>query len=302
MTSSPTAPPRRRGAALVALALLACSGPARAPASSDEEAVARGRTLASQTVLSDEVLWELGPAVRDRVVAVSVMADDPRYSAVVDRWPEAVPRLAGTSEALLALKPGYTFVASFTSAEARALLDRHGAPTHVLDGFTGFADYRRHVGDIARLAGAEQAGRALVERFDGELARLSRDVPTPAVGLVSFNEGVIAGRDTSFHDVALAAGFRNIAAEHEITGHRSISDELLVSWDPAVIVIPCGPPSCDASERAFAQRPGFSATRAAREGGVIALPPDNLYSVGRGMIAAVTALRRRHPSLRSPAP
>ena len=46
--------------------------------------------LAAAPAAAGEELIEAG-----RVVAVSVMADDERYSAVVDRWPEAVPRLAG---------------------------------------------------------------------------------------------------------------------------------------------------------------------------------------------------------------
>lgn len=281
---------------LLACALLAACGRASsgAGASQDNEGAGR-RTLASQTVLSDEVLWELGPGVQDRVVAVSVMADDPRYSAVVDRWPAAVPRLAGTSETLLSLKPGYTFVASFTAAETRALLERHGAPTHVLDGFTGFADYRRHVTDIARLAGDAAAGRALVEDFDREIATLTASLPKRAPAAVSYNEGTIAGDATSFHDVVELAGYRNLAATRGVTGHRSVTLEQLISWDPEVIIIPCGPPSCEASERALARRPGFSATRAARGGGVLAIPPHHLYSVGRGMLDAVRALRARHP-------
>ncbi len=286
---------------LLALALLTACGRSSSRAEPTADGAER-RTLASQTVLSDEVLWELGPNVRERVVAVSVMADDERYSAVVDRWPEAVPRLAGTSETLLSLKPGYTFVASFTAAETRALLEQHGAPTHVLDGFTGFADYRRHVADIARLAGDAAAGRALIKDFDREVAALTVTRPKRAVSAVSFNEGTIAGAETTFHDVAELAGYRNLAAARGITGHRSVSLEQLVSWNPEVIIIPCGPPSCEASERALRQRPGLAATRAARTGGVLAIPPHHLYSVGRGMLDAVRALRARHPAAADTSP
>ncbi len=41
--------------------------------------------IVSQTLLSDEILWDLGPQVRAHVIAVSKLADDPRYSSVVGR-------------------------------------------------------------------------------------------------------------------------------------------------------------------------------------------------------------------------
>ena len=55
---------------------------------SDRAAPARDgppQRIVSQTIFSDEVLLALGAEVRDRVVAVSVLVDDPAYSTIAGR-------------------------------------------------------------------------------------------------------------------------------------------------------------------------------------------------------------------------
>lgn len=249
-----------------------------------------GRRVVSQTVLSDEVLWDLGPEVHPHVIAVSTMADDPRYSHVVDRWPASIPRAAGTSEALLALVPDLVILASFTSAETQAVIRDAGLRMLVLDRFDGFDDYRANVRAIAAAVEAEAAGDRLVAEFDARLLELRVDTPGgPRV--LSWNEGNVPGAGTSFHDIATAAGLRNIPAEQGRSGHLQLGIEQIVAWDPDVLVVPCGTDDCEAAARDHAARPGLSATRAARQGRVIAIPSRDLYSTGAAMLDVVERLR-----------
>ncbi|MCA9690937.1 MAG: ABC transporter substrate-binding protein [Myxococcales bacterium] len=256
---------------------------------------AAGLTVASQAVLADELLWQLGADARAKVVAVSAMADDPRYSGVVDRWPASVPRIAGASEALLSLAPDRILIASFTSNETRAVLTAHGVTLIELPGFTGFDDFRASVRVVAAAVDEAEAGAALLADFDRRLAALERDRPTSTPGAVSYDDGNVPGARTTFDDIARAAGYRNLAAEHGVSGHAQVTLERLVSWDPTRIVIACAPPSCEASERAFAARPGIEATQAAREGGIVAIPAAQFYSAGADMLEVVARLRARHP-------
>lgn len=269
--------------------LFACGDRAqRAPAASDAP------RIASQTVLADEVLWDLGPSVHPAVVAVSPMADDVRYSRVVQRWPPAVPRAAGTSEALLALAPSLVIVASFTAVETRRLLEHAGVEMLVLERFDGFSDYRANVRAIAAAARAPEAGERLVEQLDARLAAL-RWQPDVRPRVVSWNEGNVPAASTTFHDVAEAAGYRNLPAEQGGTGHLQVSVEQLVTWDPDVIVVPCDAARCEEAVAELAARPGLRATRAAREGRVIGVPSRALYGTGAGMLDAVEHLRAAHP-------
>jgi iron complex transport system substrate-binding protein len=254
--------------------------------------------VASQTVLADEVLWDLGPAVRALVVAVSTMADDPRYSRVVGLWPPAIPRAAGTSEALIALVPTLVVLASFTAPETRRLLEQAGLRTLVLERFDGFADYRANVRAIAAAVEARDAGERVVAELDGRLAALRLD-PAVRPRVVSWNEGSVPAAGTTFDDAAVAAGWSNLPALEGRRGHLQVSVEQLVAWDPDAIVVPCGEASCRQAAAEIATRPGLRATRAAREGAVIGVPSHALYSTGAAMLEVVQRLRDAHPESRS---
>jgi ABC-type Fe3+-hydroxamate transport system substrate-binding protein len=266
--------------------------------------------VASQTVLADEVLWDLGPTVHPIVVAVSPMADDPRYSRVVGAWPPELPRAAGTSEALLALMPTLVVLASFTAPETRQLLEQAGLRTLVLDRFDGFEDYRANVRAIAAAVQATAEGERVITEFDARLATLRLE-PRARPRVVSWNEGSVPAAGTTFDDAAAAAGWINLPAQEGRRGHLQVSVEQLVAWDPDAIVVPCGASSGEADDATaqgsacaeaaadLSALPGLRATRAAREGAVIGVPSYALYSTGSAMLDIVQRLRDAHPEGRA---
>jgi len=263
--------------------------------------------VASQTVLADEVLWDLGPSVHPMVVAVSPMADDPRYSRVVGLWPPEIPRAAGTSEALLALVPTLVVLASFTAPETRRLLEQAGLRTLVLERFDCFDDYRSNVRAIASAVAAVEAGERVVAEFDAKLTAL-RFEPRVRPRVVSWNEGSVPAAGTTFDDAATAAGWVNLPAQEGRHGHLQVSVEQIVAWDPDAIVVPCGGNEHDGSAETaacaeavaeLAARPGLRATRAARDGAVIGVPSYALYSTGTAMLEIVQRLRDAHPESRA---
>lgn len=285
--------PRRLAAVLFALS--ACTG---APAPAGEAADAPARRIVSQTILSDEVLWALGPAARARVVGVSSLADDVRYSGAAGVWPPEVPRRALTSEGLLALDPDLAVIASFTSPEVRALLSRHGVRLLELTTFTGFADYRAHVRRLAAAVDDAPAGERLIADLDARLDRLAARRPAVRLAAISWGDGHVAAGGTSFDDIAEAAGLSNLSKEKGLEGHVPLALELMVAWDPAVIVIGCpapepDDPACGAAEAAVAAQPGVRATAAARTGRIVGVPARTLASTGEGMVRAAEILQAR---------
>ena len=280
---------------LLALALLvACTPPRPSPEGP-------ARRVLSLTVLSDEILWALGPETRARVVGLSVMADDPRYSRVAGLWPADVPRLAVTSEGLLARDPDLVVIASFTSPEIKALLTSQRVRLLEFDSFTGFADYRAHLRALATAVEAAPAGERAVAELDVRIAALAARrtaASRTAVTAISWGDGYAATGGTTFADIAAAVGLVNLPESAGLSGHVPVAMEQLVAWDPEVIVISCpaaapDDPACAAAEAAFAAGPGLAATRAARQRGVIAIPARDLGSTGEGMIVAAELLQAR---------
>ncbi len=250
-------------------------------------------------MLGDEILWELGPEARARVVGVSVMADDPRYCRVAGLWPPEIPRLAATTEGLLARDPDLAVIASFTAPETRALLAANGVRLLELGHNPGFDDYRHDLRELAAVVEAGPVAAARIAGLDARLAVLAARRPPVPPGVVSWGDGYAATGATSFADIARAAGLDNLPERAGLSGHVPVAMEQLLAWDPAYIVIACpaaevDDPACPAAEADFIARgPGLSATRAARENGVIAIPARDLASTGEGMLVTAELLQAR---------
>jgi len=293
LKDQPIRPSRLRLALALALLLPACRSPA-APILTGP-----AHRVLSQTVLGDEILWDLGPAARARVVGVSVMADDPRYCRAAGLWPGQLPRLAATTEGLLARAPDLAIIASYTAPETRALLAANGVRLLELGRSPGFDDYRRDLRALAATVDAVPVAEAKIAEQGARLAVLAARRPSPAPSVVSWGDGYAATGGTSFADIARAAGLDNLPERAGLSGHVPVAIEQLLAWDPAYIVIACpapraDDPACRAAERDFiTSGPGLSATRAAREHGVIAVPARDLASTGDGMLVTAELLQAR---------
>ncbi len=266
--------------AAASLVLLGC------PRSSPEPEA--GVRIASVTVDSDATLWALGPQLRAQVIAVSSLVDDPRYSPIVGTWPDTLPRVSGDAESLVALRPSVVFMAEWSDASGRALLEQSAIGVVVLSGYGGFDDYRARVRTIAGATGAHDEGEALVADFDRALRAVTSNAGDGA-SIVSFASGSVAAAGTTFDDEATAAGFVNLPAREGMKGHVEVGLEQIVAWQPEVIVIPCED-SCAATEAAFADEPGVAATPAAQHHRIVALRGPVLFATGPRMLEVTRAL------------
>ncbi len=250
------------------------------------ESTSTPQRIASRTVLSDEILWALGEDVQARVVGLSPMVDDPRYSGVAERWPASVPRLGRNPEELLATGAELVILASFSEAEYREAIRDH-AQLLVLDDFSGFAAYLANVEQIGQAVGARPESIAAVrQRFvDRRSALEAKRAPAaewPSV--VAWDYGHVPGLATSFDDAARTAGFRNLASEHGLAGHQRLDTEQLIAWDPQWLVIGCGEQSCEHARTMLSEQPGFEHLRAVRDDHVITIEAPWLASIGEGML------------------
>ena len=94
-----------------------------APATSQNSKPAR---IVSLTLGTDEMLAELVPI--ERVVAVTVLADDSGISNVAGRYPKDLVRVNDANpERIIALAPDLVCVAPYNSADSLKLLERSGS-------------------------------------------------------------------------------------------------------------------------------------------------------------------------------
>lgn len=280
----------RRSLIAFALALAACRG--RAKPRDDGKPGKPPQRIASRTVFADEVLWALGPAVRARVVGLSPMADDPRYSMVAGEWPKTTPRLGRNPGELLALAPDLVILASFSAAEYRAAIEDK-VTVLILDDFTGFDGYLANLERLADALDEQDAVAVLRDRFVARRAELEAARPPldERPTIAAWDHGYSPGSATSFDDAASSAGFINLPAREGLSGHQRIDAEQLVAWDPEWVVVSCGERSCDQAIAKFAALPGFAGLTAVTREQVIAIAPPYLGTTGEGMLDVTATIQ-----------
>ena len=277
---------------VTAVGLLA-SCQARQPAqqsSSDTTSKPAPQRIVSGLILTDEVLWALGPAVQARTVAVSKLVDEPQYSGVVGKWSTALPHIGQNPEQTLALAADLAFISSFTDAQVKQVLQA-SLPTVELKDFDGHTSYLHHLDQIGDAIGEREGTdklkqafldkrKQLVQRRD-QLAASWQQRLTRKPTCLSWNYDHTPGLATTFDDAASTAGCDNAAAKAGIRGHQRVDTETVLALNPDFLVIGCpSPDSCNHAQEQLAQRPGLDQLTAVKTNRLILIRPPLLSTTG----------------------
>jgi iron complex transport system substrate-binding protein len=220
-----------RIAALGAVTLLA-SAPAGARDAPTDPAPQR---VVSINVCTDALLSDLLP--RERIVSVTFLGADPRYSPRADAL-AGIPRNRGGADEVLAMRPDLVVGGRHARMATVSLLRRLGVKVITLELATSLADAREQVLELSRALGVEHRGRTLVARMDARLARARAPpgAPRPLTALLRPN-GFTVGPDTLAGAVLEHAGFENLAARLGIRSWGFIGLERLLLARPHLVVL-----------------------------------------------------------------
>ncbi|MFQ3581637.1 MAG: ABC transporter substrate-binding protein [Chloracidobacterium sp.] len=199
---------------------------------------ARPQRIASQTLATDEILLAL--VAPERLVALSNLADDARYSYCAEPAKLVAGRCGANAEAILQLQPDLILVASYSRAELVELLSASGAPVYRFTRFGGVADIKSNILALGDVVGEPTAAAELVAELERRFAILAERARQRGQHprLMSFGVShFTAGTETSFDDLVRAIGGINVAAEQGVVGFRQISPEQLTRWKPDFIVV-----------------------------------------------------------------
>lgn len=279
--------------------MVALGGPP--PASVQVVAKSIAERILSVNVTSDEILLAVAP---DRLIGVSVLADDPDSSNVVREAATVPKRVTTDIEQILMFAPDLVVIGAHSADVARQA-EGLGMRVFRIQGFESIDWIASLIRALGAAAGAsdraERIVAEMVNRIDTVRARVAGRA-RPRVLLYS-ESGWVGGNATTLDDVILAAGGVNVAAELGITGWRKVSPEQIVLADPEVILLR------DARrwESGFRQRlltdPAFQSVSAIREHRVYSVPSRLLITSSQHIADTVeTVARLLHPELfREPA-
>lgn len=248
-------------------------------------AYALPQRIASGTVGTDEILLELLKGEESRLVAVSLFADDARYSFLTSIPKTVKARVGDNVENLLLLKPDLVFIASYTASTISEQLKAAKVKVHVQKSFGAYKDIQNNIREIGELVGKTREAQALVRAMDEkvEAARKKQETcKTKPTFLQYVSNDFVPGRGTIIDDVGEIAGYHNVLRDIGWKGWTQISQEVLVQQNPDVILAS----ESDAPNKKILldklrTSPAWQKLTAVKDGKIIMIPERLLYTVSQ---------------------
>ena len=193
------------------------------------------RRIVSLNLCTDLLLLAL--AEPSRIAALSFLSTDPdlSYYAADAR---ALPRIRGSAEEVVPLKPDLVLAEAHSARTTVALLRRLGYRVLDLPVAATLADVREEIRTLARVLGEEAKGAALIAAMDEGLARLAPGEAGAAPGaLVYLANGYVPALPSLPDELLRAAGLRNLAPELGLAAGGRLALEALLVADPDLLVL-----------------------------------------------------------------
>ena len=242
--------------------------------------------IVSTSTIADQVLVELVDSSRLLAVSAHTLRGP---DAVGYRDKIGVER-ARDIETIIELRPDIVFINSFVDQRQVERLRNAGLTVFNLGVMRGVETLLTNIGQIGGVLAVPERGDALARRFVSELGAVSADLPTNRrrrglyVGI--HGDRLYGGtKGTSFHDVLVAGGLDDVAAEAGFVAWPAYTNEQLISLDPPWIITNPG------TEVTLCRHPGFEALQACRTGSVRGIDTHLLTDPGLGMVDAARAVR-----------
>jgi iron complex transport system substrate-binding protein len=241
--------------------------------------------IASTSTVADQVLIEL--IEPSRLLAVSRHTQRTQRSHVYDD--KIGVERARDIEALIELRPDIVFVNSFVDRRHVERLKDAGLIVFDLGEMRGLQTLLLNIRQLAAVLGVPQRGERLASAIERGLGEIAAGLGSPErmrglyVGMHGDRlYGGAAG--TSFHDVLVAAGLVDVAAEAGFDRWPAYTSEQLLSLDPPWIITNPG------TEEMLCRHPGLGELSACRSGQVRSVDTDLLTDPGLRMVEAARAV------------
>ncbi len=191
------------------------------------------RRVLSMNLCTDQLAMML--AAPGQLVSVSYLAQDPSASAMAVEA-GCLPVNHGLAEEIFLMRPDLVLAGAWSTPETIRLLDRLNIPVEVFPIETDIAGIRANIRRMGAVLGREAQARAMLARFDADLAGLSdAQGPRPRAALYAAN-GYSSGSDSLAGEIVALAGFDNVADELGLPSGGVLPLETLLLSDPDLLV------------------------------------------------------------------
>ena len=194
--------------------------------------------IVSGFVGADEILYHLLESQPKRILALSPLAKDKRYSSIYKKAAVWSQQFGDELEALLAMKPDLVIVASYTRPEWLNILDRAGVQSYVIGNFSSIKDIQLNIKTLGDLVQMHGRAKDLLKTFDQGIRNLQKTCGSRSVSILNYSStGTVLGRGTIFTSALESLGLENSAAKAGVKGWARVSRESILQMNPDFIVV-----------------------------------------------------------------
>jgi iron complex transport system substrate-binding protein len=254
--------------------------------------------VVSQTVGSDELL--LAVADPSQIAALSHLAGDPSYSAIVDEakpYPRVV--LGADAEGILKYSPTLVLFANYSRSELVEQVRRAHVQVIVFDHYATLADVYANLRLLAHAIGTDARAEKLIADCEKRVATLQLKLRgvKPVRVIAPSIYAMIPGDNTTFQDLCDHAGAENLAATlGHLHGHAPPPSEQMLTWPVDRIVV--AGKNLESALAPFKSLPPYALMPVVRENRAVLIEPYQISCVSQHRIDGYERLARDlHPEI-----
>jgi iron complex transport system substrate-binding protein len=228
-----------------------------------------------------------------RIAGVSKFSRDEAASYVADVARRINVFVDRNAEQIVSLRPDLVVAARYTKIDLKGLLAEARIPLIVTTDFRNFADIEANLRLIGKAVGEETRADTVVGEMRRRLAEARSRLHSERAGLRALylaSGNFSAGSGTSIHEILVAAGLKNAAAEAGVKGHVKLAPEQITQIDPDVILIATGYERDRGFRQSLENDAQLSAIEAIKRKRIIEVQARNLLTVSHHVADAVEAL------------
>lgn len=260
--------------------------------------------IISNALSSDEIILGLlaGAKARERIIAVSPKAVDPRFTNIFDQLGNRLKTAVISSpEQIIAAKPDLVILSVFNRPEFVRAVEKTKTPVFVIKAADSLKDIEQSIVDLGHLLHAEAAATNLVQNLQTQIADVAQKASQVQKHwngrkprLVYFDPDNIAiGDETIFNNIVNLVGAENVAATGGLKGWPKLSTEMLVSWKPEVIIAAGETKDLPTIMTALQKTRGWKDLEALKKRRVVLLSERELYATSQYVVQAAQNLQKQ---------
>jgi iron complex transport system substrate-binding protein len=191
--------------------------------------------IASINLCTDQLLLTL--ADPPQILGLSPYSRDPARSwAAVEA--NAFPRLSGTAEDVLVLKPDAVVAGRFTKLATRELLKDKGVRVVEFDAARSLDDAKKQIRLMGEVTGHPDRAQVQIDRLDAAVARVHQlAARRPYRVLAVSRRGWVTGGDSLTSSLLANAGLSNAARDLGLKSGGFASLETIINLKPDLILV-----------------------------------------------------------------